>query len=114
MPLTAEQLNDFRADLNDPSSAVWTDDELNRLFTRAGDNYNGAVVYAIDQLLMAHSDKWVNYTQNMSREDREAVWKHMQDMRKAWNARYEEDKRAAQTKVLGMRISRKPKSRPYA
>lgn len=114
MPMSSDQITDFRSDINDPNGTVWSEAEIQRLYTRASENYNGAMVFAIDQLLMAHSDKWVSYTQNMSKEEREAVWKHMMDMRKIWQDRYEKDLRVAQTKVVGLRLSRNPKSRPYA
>lgn len=114
MPMTTDQITDFRADINDAAGAVWSETEINRLYTRAGENYNGALVYAIDQLLMEKSDKWVNYTQNMSKEEREKVWSHMMDMRKIWQDRYEKDLRVAQTKIFGLRISRTSKSNPYA
>ena len=61
MALTTEQLADFQADLGiDDSESVFTDVELERLFTRAGDVYETAVWYAWRQLLAA-STAYVDY-----------------------------------------------------
>lgn len=111
--MTADQITDFRSDMNDANSA-WSEAEIQRLFTRQSENYNGTIVLAIDQLLMANSTKWVNYTANMSKEEREKVWAHMLDMRKIWQDKWDKDLRVSQTKIIGMRLSRLPKSRPYA
>ena len=51
--LSDAQMADFRGDLGDDQEEnVFEDGELQRFYDRAGADYNRAVLYAIDQLLM--------------------------------------------------------------
>ncbi len=53
MALTADQLADLQSDLGiSDDEAVFTDTELNRLFTRAGSDYAMTVVFALRQLMV--------------------------------------------------------------
>lgn len=89
MSLTAEELQDFRDDIADVNG-VFSDVEIQRLYTRAGESYNKAVVRAIDQLI-ANSAKLSDYTQNQSQEKRSQVFDHLLKLRSIWQGRAEDD-----------------------
>ena len=82
--LTSDQLSDMQADLgisNDES--VFTDAELNRLFTRADSDYETTVAYAYRQL-WANALKFTKYTQGRSSEDRTAIRDALKDAMSYW------------------------------
>lgn len=77
MSLTAIQLSDFRADIGDTgSSPAFTDDELQRLYTRADDDEALARVYAIRQLI-AHAAKFSDYTVGQTSERKSQIFDHL-------------------------------------
>jgi len=85
--LTSDQLSDMQADLGiSDDGAVFTNADLNRLFTRADADYDLAVVYAIDQLMMDAS-KFNDYRAGSSSESKSQVFKHLQAMREMWGRR---------------------------
>jgi len=84
--LTAEQRTDLQADLGiSYDEAVFTDDELDRLYTRAA-SYDGAVVYALDQILM-NAAKFNDYTAGSSSEKKSQVFAQLKMMREMWARR---------------------------
>ena len=85
MALTADQIADMRADLGSATSSVFSDDELNRLFTRAEEDYNGAVYLGWVQL-MGDATKFINYTVGMTRIERETTFGHIKAMVEFWLA----------------------------
>lgn len=99
MALTTDQLADLQADLGiDDSEAVFTDAELERLFTRAGEVYETAVLYAWRQLLAA-STKYIDYRVAQTEEKRSQVYQHIKDMVAYWQG--ESD---AATNTQGVRM----------
>jgi hypothetical protein len=96
--LSAAQLLDIRADLGDDGT-VWTDDELDRLYTRASSDYNSAVVLAIRQLLM-NAAKLHDYSLAQSSESKSQIFKNLKEMLTYWD-----DKASTrqQVKMVGMR-----------
>lgn len=85
--LDSDQLSDIQGDLGIVADeAVFTDDELHRLYTRAVSSYDLAVVYALDQLLM-DAAKFNDYKAGSSSESKSQVFKHLQDVRKVWGQR---------------------------
>lgn len=92
MPLTADQISDFRADIGDnPSNPVFTDDELNRLYTRASESYEVAVVYAIEQL-MANATKLTKYSIGQVSQDSNQVFENLKKLRELWKSKVQEKK----------------------
>lgn len=86
MALTADQLSDFQSDLGiSDDEAVFTDAELERLFTRAGEVYATAVYYAWRQLA-AQSVKYVDYQVAQTRVSRSQVVAHIKEMLAQWKA----------------------------
>lgn len=84
MALTAEQLSDLQSDLGiDDNEAVFTDAELERLYTRAGEVYATAVYMAWRQLLAA-STKYIDYRVAQTEEKRSQVYSHIKDMVAYW------------------------------
>lgn len=84
MALTATQLTDMQADLAITSNqAVFTDAELNRLYVRAGDDYNTAVYLAWRQLL-ADANKFFDYTAGQTKVQRDQTWRHIRETLKIW------------------------------
>lgn len=96
MALTADQLADFRADIGDTD---YTDDELNRLFTRASDDYNTAVYLAFRQLL-ADSSRYIDYKVAQTEEKRSQIFDHLQKMVAFWGA--ESRTAANQVRIVGI------------
>ena len=85
--LTDDQLSDFQRDLGIvQDDTIFSDSELNRLFTRAEGDYDLAVCYAIDQLMM-DAAKFNDYSAGSSRESKSQVFDHLQKMRAHWGSR---------------------------
>lgn len=86
MALTSDQLADMQADLGiDDSEAVFTDEELERLFQRASEDYNSAVYLAWRQLL-ANSARYIDYRVAQTEEKRSQVFAHIKEMVAFWGA----------------------------
>jgi len=84
MALTTTQITDMQGDLGiDSSEAVFTDDDLNRLFERASSDYSLAVYYGFRQLL-ASANKFHSYTAGYSREELQQVRAHLKDSLIFW------------------------------
>ena len=100
MALTADQLADMQGDLGiTTDQTVFTDTELNRLFTRASDDYNTAVYLGWRQLL-GDTAKFFNYTAGHTRVEREKVFEHVKAMVEFWKG--EARTAANQLKILGL------------
>lgn len=97
--LTAEQKLDFRADIGDDGT-VFTDPELDRLYTRAGADYNTAVYLAWRQLL-ADANKFFDYTAGQTSVKKAQVRQHIKDMVEFWKG--EATTSANQVRILGIR-----------
>lgn len=81
MALSSDQLSDIQADLGiSDDEAVFTDAELNRLYARADSDYDTAVVYALDQLLI-DAAKFNDYTAGASSESKGQVFDHLMRFR---------------------------------
>ena len=97
--LTADQLSDMQADLGiGTDESVFTDDELNRLYTRASGGYTAAVVLAIRQLLM-NAAKLNDYTAGETSEKKSQVFNHLKDLLEYWE---DQDRSSNQAKIVGM------------
>lgn len=84
MPLSTDQLTDMRGDLRigaDP--AVFTDAQLQRFYTRAGEDYDKAMVYALRQM-WADSAKIVDYTIGETIVKRSDIRKGIAELLKHW------------------------------
>jgi len=91
MALTAAQLTDLQRDIGIGSDeAVFTDDELNRLFARTSSDYAMAVMYALRQLLVnaARFNNYIRYTSSgqATREDKSQIFDHLKEMYELWAA----------------------------
>ncbi len=83
--LTLEELYDFRADLDIEVGQVFTDTELNRLYTRAEGNYAYAVALAWRQI-RASASKLADYKAAQSSESLSQIYAHIKDMMEYWTA----------------------------
>lgn len=84
MALDATQLIDMQRDLGITNDqAVFADAELDRLFERAGSDYNGAVYLGWRQLL-SDAAKFFNYTAGQTKIERAAVFDHVRAMVEFW------------------------------
>jgi hypothetical protein len=102
MALTADQLSDFQGDLGIGSDEdVFTDAELERLFTRAGEDYPTAVYYAWRQLLAA-STKYIDYRVAQTEEKRSQAYAHIRDMVAYWKDQAAESTNSQGVAVLGL------------
>lgn len=98
--LTDEQLADLQADLGiDDSESVFTDEELQRLFDRAADDYGLAVYYGWRQLLSA-SAKYIDYKVAQTSVSRSQAFDHIKDMVAFWAN--ESRTTANQVAIVGM------------
>ena len=79
--LSDDQRSDIQADIGiDSDQTVFTDAELDRLYTRASSDYDTAVVYALDQLL-ADAAKFNDYTAGASSERKSQVFENLMKLR---------------------------------
>ena len=82
--LTATQLADIQADLGIGSdAAVFTDAELNRLYTRAFSSYELAAALAIRQL-MINAARFNDYTAGLTAEKKSQVFTQLKEMYEFW------------------------------
>ena len=90
MALTAAQLTDLQRDIGIGSDeAIFTNDELERLFTRASSDYAMTVAYALRQLLVnaAKRNDYVRYTgggRTATRESKSQIFAHLRQMYDLW------------------------------
>lgn len=82
--LTNDQLGDFRADLDIADAQVFTNTELNRLYTRAEGSYEYAVALAWRQIL-ASSSKMTDYKAAQSSESLSQIFTHVKNMVEYWD-----------------------------
>jgi len=111
--LTATQRADMQGDLGIGSDeAVFTNDELDRLYTRAVSDYNLAVYYGYRQLL-AQANKFHNYTAGMTKVEASQMRAHIRDTMEFWK---EEARRAGnQVRIVGLlEVPPRDKDKPDA
>lgn len=104
MALTADQTTDMLTDLASGAlDAVFTQVELDRFYTRAGDDYNLAVYYGWRQIL-ANSATWVNYQVAQTKVERGAAFDHIKAMLALW----QNESRTAANQVLSVGLNQVP------
>lgn len=82
--LTSELRRDLQADLGiGDDQDIFTNSELDRLYTRAAADYDLTVVYALDQI-MVDAAKLNDYRAGSSSESKSQVFEHLQAMRTLW------------------------------
>lgn len=98
MSLSSDELTDLRADLA-ANSSVFSDAELQRLYTRAG-SYNGAALLALRQLL-ANATKFSDFTAGQTSERRSQVFEQLYKMLGEWK---EIVAAGNQVRITGLRL----------
>lgn len=84
MALTATQRADMQADLGiSDDQAVFTDAELDRLYERAGQDYDKAVHHGLRQLL-TNAAKFHDYSVGQTRVQRAQVFEHLAKLVQHW------------------------------
>ncbi len=96
--LDADQLTDLRADIGDDGT-VFSDAELHRLYTRAGSDYDKAVVLAFRQIL-ANATKLHDYRIAQSGESLSQVYRNVKDLLVHWESIADVKQ---QVKMVGLR-----------
>lgn len=111
MALSPEQTLDMLADLAAGAIGdVFSQVELDRLYTRAGDDYNLAVYMGWRQIA-GDASRWVNYKVAQTQVDRGAAFDHIAKMLAFWAD--ESRTSANQLAIVGMRgIPTRHKPRP--
>lgn len=111
--LTATQRGDMQADLGiSDDEEVFSNDELDRLYTRADENYELAVYYGYRQLL-ADANKLFDYSAGMTKMSRSQVRDHLRDMLAFWKD--ESDATAGQVQFVGaLEVPPRDKDEPDA
>jgi hypothetical protein len=84
--LTTDQLEDFYFDLGLSYGSVFTTDEANRCYTRAGGDYDKALVYAV-RALRADAAKLHDYRAATASESLSQVFRQLGDLLKDVEAR---------------------------
>lgn len=85
--LTSTQLGDLQADLGiGADEAVFTDAELNRLFTRADGSLDKTTAFAYRQL-WSNSLKFADYTQGRSSEKKSQIREGLKDALAYWEGK---------------------------
>ncbi len=110
MPLSSDQLTDIRADIGDTNNA-FSNAELQRLYERASESYEGTVLLAIDQLLM-NASKLADFTSGESSERRSQIFDQLTKVRALWAGRTSSKKQKVVFARLG--TPNKRKSSPNA
>ena len=112
MALTVAQRTDLQGDLGiDADEAVFTNDELDRLYARADSDYNLAVYYGYRQLL-AQANKFHNYTEGMTRVERVQMRDNIASSMEFWEA---EARQKVQARMIGLNsIPPRDKDKPDA
>ncbi len=98
--LTSDQRTDMQGDLGiGMDESVFTNNELDRLYTRASEDYNTAVYLGVRQLLMS-ATKFHDYTAGMTKVEKSQVFDHLEKTLAMWK----EEARVAgdQVKVVGI------------
>lgn len=104
--LTAEQTIDMLADLAAGDiDDVFSQDELQRLFDRAEDNYSLAVYYGWRQTL-ANSARWVDYQVAQTKVSRGQAFDHIRAMLDFW----QDESRTAANQLLSVGMAPVPSS----
>lgn len=100
MALTYEQLTDLQADLGlTDDQCVFLDDELERLYERAGNDYNTAVYLGWRQI-MASTAKFFSYSSWQTSVRKDQVFDHVTKMVEFWQN--ESKTQANQLRIVGM------------
>jgi hypothetical protein len=74
--LSSAQLTDLRGDVGDVDSNAFTDDELNRLYTRADSDYEATVILALWQLLIS-AVKFRDFVVGFTRDEAATIFDNM-------------------------------------
>lgn len=99
MALTDAQRTDMQADLAiSDDESVFTNEELERLFARAGEDYSTAVYYGWRQILSGAA-KWVDYQVAQTKVSRAQAFDHIKAMVEFWAG--ESRTTANQVQILG-------------
>lgn len=107
--LTTDQLLYLRDDIGDDGT-VFTDNELNRNYTRADGDYNKAVVITLRQLL-AQSAKLHDYRIAQSSESLSQVYKQVKGLLDYWESQVV--RASQQVRIVGARtVPPRYKERP--
>jgi hypothetical protein len=98
--LTSDERSDLQGDLGiSANQTVFTDNELDRLYTRADGDYGLTVYYAYRQLL-ADANKFFDYTAGMTSVRKSQVRDHIKDMLTFWKD--EARGSASQVRMVGL------------
>jgi hypothetical protein len=83
--LTTTQRSDMQADFGIGSDeAVFTNDQLDRLYARADSDYDLAVAIGFDQLL-ANVARYYDYKQAETQEAKAQIFDHLEKMANRWH-----------------------------
>jgi len=98
--MSAAQQADIRADLAIAAAdeTVFTTAQFNRLYVRAGEDYNKTVEMALWQILI-DSAKFNDYTAGQTRERKDQIFTHLRHLHKDWQAGIVDS--AKQIKIVG-------------
>jgi len=97
--LSSDQLTDLQADIGiTTDESVFTDAELNRLYTRADSDYNTAVYLALRQL-MANAVKFHDYTAGQTSVKKSQIFDHLKEQVDFWQK--ESRTTANQVRIVG-------------
>lgn len=101
MPLSQQQIERFRQVVGDVGAETFTTGDLQQFFTDASENFDLAVVYALDALI-GNAATLTDYKQGESEEKRSQVLSNLLKIRGVWKDRVNEggEGATATTQVL--------------
>lgn len=98
--LTATQLSNMRRKLSDPDGDVFTDDELNAIFTEADSDFDTALMIAFEELLY-DAAKFADYTAGQTQEKKSQVFDHLSKVVERLEVKTQ---KANQARIVGVRV----------
>lgn len=111
LTLSPDQLGDLQADLDiGTTQTVFTDDELTRLYNRAGGDYTRTVFMALRQLYTS-SSKFVTYTEGQTQEARSDRFKQVEAAMLFWQEQWISSNQAQMVHVRS--VPTRHRDRPF-
>lgn len=115
--LTAAEIARFRRKIGDGNTPpAFEDVELQDIWTEAEEDWNKAVLYALEELL-GNAWRFTDYTQNESQEKKQQIFANLEKLVARWQKKVDEDKAdvkaTTQVVITGLRgVPPKRKEQP--
>lgn len=121
-PLTAAELERFRRKIGDQTryldgvaqETVFSDDELQDIWTEQGGNWNKSILAAFEELL-GNAYRFSEYTRNETTEKRNQIFQNLKYMAAYWQGKVDKSANSQQVRIVGLKpVPRPMVDEPYA